>query len=606
MKTTMTILAILSASMVNAQTFDWAKQTGGTGIDHISSIATDAQGNVYACGTFEGTVDFDPGSGTANMTAAGNKDMFISKLTASGNFEWAKQIGSASSNGAEDPYGIAVGMNGSIYITGFFNNEIDFDAGPGVFNLSTAPIATGCPAHPDVFILKLNPSGDFTWAGQIGGFAFDYAHGLALGANDDIYICGDVGRANVVDGNGNYVAPNLIDFDPTAGTYYYTASQTPYNVVEAGYVLKLDSSGNFNWVSTFAGPSGFGEGCSARGNVFARSVAVDNSGNVYCTGDFAGSFVDFDPGPASFILSATTNNSYVLKLNNDGTFAWVKQFGGSQCFSRDIAVDNNSNVLTTGYFTNTVDFNPGSGTNNLKAPGSPGTPNAFVCKLDASGSYVWAKQLGGNSNDDGRSIDLDAAGNVYTTGLFNGPGDYNPGSAKFNLSPAGGYDCYISKLNPSGNFVWAVRLGGTLNDRGNALDVDASGNVYTVGTFEGTVDFNPAAQTYNLTSLGAGDAFIHKMSQSALRLGATANYGNTVIQIYPNPAKDKISIATIATIEDIEILDAQGRSVYKSQEPLLEEGIMNIDLSNLHSGIYLVRILSGQQLSTHKLIISKQ
>src|SRR5258705_4310265 len=138
------------------------------------------------------------------------------------------------------------------------------------------------------------------------------------------------------------------------------------------------------------------------------------------------------------------------------TLSWAKQLGGiANDEGYSIAVDASGNVYTTGYFTGTVDFDPGPGTTNLTAIG---LEDAFVLKMNAVGNIVWAKQFGGSSSDFGRSIAVDASGNVYTTGGFNGTVDFDPGPAIVNLSSAGGWDIFISKLNASGNFVWVKQL----------------------------------------------------------------------------------------------------------------------------------------------------
>src|SRR5674476_671097 len=130
----------------------------------------------------------------------------------------------------------------------------------------------------------------------------------------------------------------------------------------------------------------------------------------------------------------------------------------------------------------------------------------FFSSLQAQNvSLVWAKNMGGASDDYVNSIAVDASGNVYTTGYFLGTVDFDPGAGTYNLTSAGGYDIFISKLDASGNFVWAKNMGGASDDRGTSIAVDASGNVYTTGSFRGTADFDPGAGTYNLTSAGSGD-----------------------------------------------------------------------------------------------------
>src|SRR5690606_1756907 len=107
-------------------------------------------------------------------------------------------------------------------------------------------------------------------------------------------------------------------------------------------------------------------------------------------------------------------------------------------------------------------------------------------------------QLGGTSFDVGNGIQVDAAGYVYTTGTFQGTGDFNPGSGVFNLVSAGGSDIFVQKMDSDGNFIWAKAMGGSGADTGFALAVDGSQNVYVTGSFLGTADFDPGPGTATL------------------------------------------------------------------------------------------------------------
>ncbi|MBO0931575.1 hypothetical protein [Fibrella aquatilis] len=133
--------------------------------------------------------------------------------------------------------------------------------------------------------------------------------------------------------------------------------------------------------------------------------------------------------------------------------------------------------------------------------------------LDGSGNFVWAKRIGGTDSDIGFSIALNGSGNVYTTGHFAGTVDFDPGVGVANLTSTavGSFDIFVSKLDGSGNFVWAKAMGGTGSDIGNAIAVDGSGNVHTTGPFTGTVDFDPGAGTSNLVSAGSRDIFVSKL-----------------------------------------------------------------------------------------------
>ena len=126
--------------------------------------------------------------------------------------------------------------------------------------------------------------------------------------------------------------------------------------------------------------------------------------------------------------------------------------------------------------------------------------------------FTWAKTIGGTLQDGNGSIAIDSSGNVYTTGFFQDTVDFDPGAGTSNLTSAGNLDIFISKLDTDGDFMWAKRLSGTDSEGGVSITVDSSGNVYTTGYFNSTVDFDPGAGTSNLTSAGNNDIFISKLN----------------------------------------------------------------------------------------------
>jgi len=202
--------------------------------------------------------------------------------------------------------------------------------------------------------------------------------------------------------------------------------------------------------------------------------------------------------------------SPLTALAADGDFVWAKKMGGpGDDYGLGIAVDAAGNVYTTGWFQGTADFDPGPATFNLT---SAGQSDIFVSKLDRAGNLVWAKQMGGTDWDAGFGIAVDAAGNVYTTGVFSGTVDFDSGPDTFNLTSAGQSDIFVSKLDSAGSFVWAKQMGGTSYDVGRGIAVDAAGNVYTMGDFGDTVDFDPGPGVFTLTSAGSYDIFVSKLS----------------------------------------------------------------------------------------------
>ena len=205
-----------------------------------------------------------------------------------------------------------------------------------------------------------------------------------------------------------------------------------------------------------------------------------------------------------------------ITFTNAQTFSleWANSMGGSmddEVYS--IATDASGNVYTTGYFKDTVDFDPSSGVFNLI---SNGLSDIFIQKLDANGNFVWAKQMGGISTDKGVSISIDSIGNVYSTGYFQNTVDFDPSSSIFDLTTNGSYDIYIQKLDANGNFVWVKQIGGLGDgDNGKSITIDAGGNIYTTGSFQFTVDFDPGPGVFNLSATsGYTNMFIQKLDNS--------------------------------------------------------------------------------------------
>ncbi|HMU93915.1 MAG TPA: SBBP repeat-containing protein, partial [Anaerolineales bacterium] len=245
------------------------------------------------------------------------------------------------------------------------------------------------------------------------------------------------------------------------------------------------------------------------------SIAADSIGNLYATGAFMGT-VDFDPGVNTFNLIAVYEDIFVVKFDADGNFLWAKSMGGVDAYTRSskISIDSYGNVYTTGYFGGTVDFDPGAGVYNLTSSGdiALGYGDGFISKLDENGNFVWARNVGGLNDDSITGSALDANGNIYTSGSFVETADFDPGVGTYNLTSEGGSDIFVSKLDANGDLVWAKRIGGSLYDYGGGVAIDLIGNVFLTGSFIDTVDFDPNAGAYILTSTGAYDPFVVNLS----------------------------------------------------------------------------------------------
>ncbi len=407
--------------------------------------------------------------------------------------QWAKSGGGAD---YDQGRAVAVDASGNVYTTGYFFGKVDFD--PGIASGDTFFLTTQNPNGSNAFILKLNASGSLIWAKNLGGIDFTDGYALSVDGSGSIYTTG-------------YFS-GRVDFDPDTAatdTFFITSAGPAENV----FVSKLNSSGSFVWAKSFGG-NDYADG---------YSITTDGSGNVYTTGYFAGT-VDFNPDTAAAatynLTSRGNGDAFISKLNSSGGFVWAKNIGSTgDDVGRSIAVDNSGNVYTTGSYFGTVDFNPDTAAGAVYNRTSTGNgDNIFILKLSSSGNFVWVKAMGGSDYADPLSIALDASANVYTTGYFTGTVDFNPdttGGATFNITSTGLEDLFVSKLNSSGNFIFAKTMGGTSYLHGNSIAVDASANIYTTGFLIGTADFNPGTaptDTFNLTAAANQSVFISKLN----------------------------------------------------------------------------------------------
>lgn len=465
------LVLLVAPKFAQAQELVWAKQMSGPNEQNGKAVAVDTDGNVYTTGYFADTVDFDPGDGDFTLTAKGFGDVFVSKLDHDGNLVWARQIGGENTSDIAAGFDLAVDDDGNIYVTGDLDGVADFDPGPAVHKLVSA-------GSRDLFICKLSNDGDLVWARRIGGPGDDRGAGIALDSDGNVYT------TEYFEGS--------VDFDPGVGVHSLTSAGST-----DAYILKLDNDGNFIWARGFGGA----------GRDSGLNLAVDESGMIYTTGSFWET-ADLDPGSAVLELtSAGRNDIFVSKLDTAGNLLWARQMGGiGSDGGWDVAVDLKGSVYTTGISDGLADFDPSINEFILTGGGSR---SAFVSKLDSSGKFVWARRIGAtelnpklNGSEEARGIGVAVgqAGGVYTTGLFVGTIDFDPGVGTASLTSLGLWDAFVSKLDSSGNFVWAGRIAGSHRNLANDLTVDDVDNIYVVGHHQGDTDFDAGPDSFNLSS----------------------------------------------------------------------------------------------------------
>lgn len=556
------LLSIPTLLLCQTPELDWIIPLGTVGRESGNSLVTDAGGNVYTVGYFENTIDFDPGEATYNLTSAGFFDIFIQKLNSKGEFLWAKRIGSTT---LDEANGITIDGAGNLYITGHFDQTVDFDPGEGVFNLTTG---SGVKYRPNIFVLKLDADGNFIWAKSMVGDQDSSAFSITTDSKDNILVTGEFS--------------GTVDFDPGVGSVNLTALRSDV------FILKLDVNGNFIWVKQMVGET----------NAYGSSIATDANDHIYTTGYFYDS-VDFDPGEGTVNLTSRGWDIFVQKLDADGNLLWVKQMGSETADGGNaLTVGLDGNVYITGSFSGTVDFDPGAGTTNLT---SAGASDIFIQKLDTNGDLLWVKQIGGPRPDMGNSVKTDDSGNVYILGNFGETVDFDPGEGITNLT-GDLNDMFILKLQSDGNFIWAKHSygGRAYWTRAKSIAIDNNDVIYCTGDFEGRVDFNPSGSEYLLIAEGYWDIFILKFSIPSLNLVENSLLDNFIV--HPNPTKGKFSIEfnTIQTSMDVRLFTLSGQLLMEKRFQHLKNLPLEIQQAD---GIYLLELKDGQgRKATVKLV----
>jgi Beta-propeller repeat len=439
--------------------------------------AVDADGYTYVTGMLGGTIDLDPNDarldGSDILTPRGYTDAFVAKYAPDNSLVWARRMGGAYVYDSNAPLfqagrDIAVDGSGNVYVTGEFVGQ----AGFGRFTLNSA-------GSIDVFVTKLDLNGDVVWAKSWGGATYDSGNGIAVDGAGNVVSVGSTRAGHPLNG-GYSTGFEIHKYSPTGATVW---------------AKRIDNTGGS-----------------------ASSVATDQAGNVYLCGGFAGK-VDFNPDPrkTNYVTGASGGNGYVLELTAAGAFGWVSPFvaktaesPGSHVSLNDLALDATGNVIIGGQYVGQIDFNP-SPKIDYRLPNIGASTDGFVAKLSPAGSLAWATPLGGAVVD---SVAVDTAGAVYATGSFFVTDLFTPG---FGLPPAtshGRADAFVAALTASGAVDWAVTFGGTGDDAGRGIAVDAAGTIYVAGTYIYTVDFDPEHPgTAVLTNPSYTDMFLLKLKK---------------------------------------------------------------------------------------------
>ena len=390
-------------------TLSWNTFLGSDQSDVGHSVVVDAAGNIFVAG------ESNASWGNPLRAYSSGTDTFVARLNSSGVLQWNTFLGGA---GNDDNHGIALDHNGNIYVVGTSNQSWG------------SPI-TGFQGDYDAFLAKLNSSGTIIWSTFVGGSNWDFGQGITADAVGNVYITGysfatwgspvrgfstgappDAFAARLtangvliwntfLGGTGSDFAQGITT-DPALNVYvagYSNAtwgspvrSFTPSGFWEDGFSVKLNSSGILQW-NTFLGDSG---------RDYCFRIAADTAGNSYITGQSNAAW-------GNPVRAYSSNgDGFAVKLDTGGNLIWGTFLGGNGDDSGNSIAVNSVNVYVSGV----SDASWGSPVRGYSA-----NRDGFAVKLDAGGNLIWDTFIGGDGDDVGNGVAVDAGSNVYVCGL---------------------------------------------------------------------------------------------------------------------------------------------------------------------------------------------
>jgi hypothetical protein len=539
MKKTITaiIFFITFYQLSNAQSFSWVSQLALDDYNIVNSIKVDAAGNSYVAGHYYITGSAGPVTGTSGA--------FIAKYNNAGALLWRDTIRDSDEAGGR----IDLDASGNVYFSTFIS---------GTHMVGGTSVTSS--GLRDILIVKYNSAGVKQWIKTAGGTANDAGQGIAVDAAGNIFVTGYFGGTS--------------SFDGTMKT------AVGYSDI---FVAKYSSAGTLTWVQT---ASGDGDTTAGVGFDQTLDLELDNLGNPIVGGYLV--------GEATFgltTLSSTGNSSgFMAKLDALGNWIWVKQM---QVTPQALDFDNAGNGYVTGSFVNTVSI----GTNNLTSAGST---DIYLAKFDSNGNITWATQAGGGDEDRGYDVAVDNLGNPYLAASFMGnmtigdtnlviAGEENSLVAKYDASGNFMWTKQIKAHTGAWEFVTA-----------QAIDVSTAGESYIGGTFYAAALFDGFSLTATnasdafvaklLTGFSAG------IEEKSNHLGYSVfTEDNTITLSY----KSNTSVSALVQVVNV----SGQCIYSENNIQLNGSGRKEIMISDLAKGMYFMNIIINERQQTSKFIV---
>lgn len=530
---------------------------------HEEAIALAPNGDVVVVGAYNITVDMDPGTATELLVPSDPfpGDGFVLRLDADGNFSWAVRMGRIARR-------VSINSSGEVYVAGSYLDGRDLDPGPGTLQFNIGPV-------PAAYLVKLDPDGNLLWGRVIP----------CSGSTPEITV-----DALELAPNGDVVLACLFDGTADLGTGQGAITSNPCGLCAETFLVRFDPSGTLVDVDRLRITTG-----SFNGAVRIASMAFANSGELHATG-YYNSVIDFDPGVDEHLDDGTVAESFLLKLDAAGNFSWMLPVGTDQRVTLScLAVDPvNNDIVVVGYFQETTDLDPGTGTSLHTAVGNN---DLCVVRFDAAGVYQWSRQFVSENFESPSATHIGPNGEVYVLGISSyGLLDLDPGTGQVPFTHSN--SAFLSVLDSDGNYQWSsgiAAITGTVNDVDMAVDAD--GDIHFCGRNAAFVDFDPGPAAHVLDIEGNA-SFVAKWDRTGT---AIIEVTPATFAVYPNPAREEITVQPLFAERDqsITIRDVLGRVVHTSRHTFTDR--IRIPLL-LPAGPYTITLSTASGASTARFI----
>lgn len=546
-------LLFLSGYTTLAQALYWNEvfySRNAEGVAHCNEMIYSLRGGFYITGYFEDELVFPDTS----LNGIGGRDAFIAYLDDDFNLVWIRAIGGP---GNESIHGLAEYRNGSIIVTGYFEDSI-LIGGTKYKSLG----------EQDVFILCFSQEGDLIWNKVISGPGNEApGNNMAIDSLDNIYLIGRYG------GNGH--SPPL----------KYSAWFDKTMITSLGgddiFLAKYDNLGNLKWVQSAGGPY-FELGLSV-------SVKEDK---LFITGAFQGPWIDFN-GYRLPVKRSSFSDMFIAMYDTAGNFYWARGAGNKNpAAGIELTVDSYKRSYVTGsYFSDDLSFG-----NFVYLLPSLGDFDMFIASYDSNGTFRWARNAGGGSTDLAGALAMDTAGFLYTGGIYSHFTVLDQDTLKGLWR-----DPFVAKLSPDGDYLWSIAAEGGGVEFVDDIIVLSEEEVYLLGSFQSSkLRFGPIS----IENTGEENFFIARLGADSIVTGIKSTNGLTSpVTIYPNPTDGREVTLTFRAgrYECVQLYDLHGR-LLRSISITSDEDHIVIDMSRYGRGAYLLH-LQGRGFSTSSVLI---